>query len=156
MKNKMIALYVGLAVLLAVTGFIVYKAVFPSEAGLQTADNAFPTPVPMQEVDASVSVTLEKSVKPNTIDLTVSGLAGKYKSVGYEFSYDSKGLIKGVNSGSTPLDVAGKSEFTREVYMGTCSRSVCTPDTGVTVVTVVLEFTDTAGAKSQFSKDFDI
>jgi len=154
MKNKTSLLYAGLAVLLLGTGFVVYKAVLGP--GPQTTQNAFPTPVPIPQVDSSVTVTLTKSTKPNSIDLTVSNLNGKYSTVGYEFSYESKGLIKGVNSGSSPLDVAGKGEFSREVYLGTCSRSVCTPDVGVTAVSIALEFTDTRGSKSQFSKDFDL
>ncbi len=156
MKHKMTILYVGLVLLLGVTGFVVYNALFGGAPPAQTTQNAIPTPVAMPTVDSSVSVTLTKSAKPYTVDLSVTGMNGKYTSVGYEFSYESKGLIKGVNSGSTPLDVSGKSDFSREVYMGTCSRNDCTPDTGVTKVSVALEFTDTTGNKSQFSKDFDL
>lgn len=156
MKNKMVLLYVGLVVLLAGTGFVVYKAVFGGPSTSQTAQNASPTPQIEPTVDSSVAVTLTKSTKPYTLDLNVTGLSGKYATVGYEFSYESKGLIKGVNSGSKPLDVSGKTDFSREVYMGTCSRNDCTPDVGVTKVSVALEFTDTSGAKSQFSKDFDL
>lgn len=155
MKNKMTFLYVGLAVLLLVTGFIVYKAMFASGSGNVT-QNVTPTPVAEPQVDPSVTVSLTKAAKPYTVILAVSGLASKYSSMGYEFSYESKGLIKGVNSGSKALDVSGKSEFSREIYMGTCSRNDCTPDLGVTKVSVALEFTDTAGAKSQFAKDFDL
>lgn len=154
MKNKMVLLSVGLAIVLLGTGFVVYKAI--SGPGPETVLNAIPTPVSVPQVDSSVVVTLTKSTKPNSIDLTVSHLNKKYVTVGYEFSYDSKGLIKGVNSGSTPLDVSGKNEFFREVYLGTCSRNVCTPDVGVTSVSVALEFTDTSGSKSQFSKDYDL
>ena len=156
MKNKMMYLYVGLAVLLLATGFVVYKALSGNPAASQTAQSATPTPVVEPTIDSSVSVTLTKSTKPYTVVLKVTGLSGKYTSVGYEFSYQSNGLIKGVNSGSTPLDVTGKTDFSREVYMGTCSRNDCTPDLGVTKVSIALEFTDTAGAKSQFSKDFDL
>lgn len=156
MKNKMMYLYAVLAVLLLVTGVIVYRAVFSAPLS-QTTQNATPTPETVPQVDASVSVVLVRSkAKANTVVLTVSGLAGKYATVGYEFSYESKGLIKGVNSGSTPLDVSGKDSFDREVYLGTCSRNDCTPDLGVTKVSVVLEFTNSSGAKSQFSKDFDL
>jgi hypothetical protein len=155
MKNKMTFLYVGIAVLLLITGFVVYKAVFSGSPAPVTQD-ASPTPVAEPSVDSSVSVTLTKSPKPYTVVLNVAGLSGKYTTVGYEFSYESKGLIKGVNSGSKPLDVAGKTEFSREVYMGTCSKNDCTPDVGVTKVTVALEFTDTTGARSQFSKDYDL
>jgi len=156
LKNKMVLIYGGLVILLAVTGYVVYQTVFAPVPTQQAAGDAFPTPVILPPVDESVVVGLEQSAKANTVDLTAKGLAGKYTSVSYEFTYDSEGLIKGVNSGSTPIDVTGKSEFTREIYLGTCSRNVCTPDKGVTTVSVVMTFTGTTGDKSQFSKDFEL
>lgn len=154
MKNKMMMVYIGLAVLLLITGVVVYKAVF-APAPVAVVEEDIDT-ISLPDVDSAVSVTLENAAKANTVTLQVTGLASKYASIGYEFSYESKGLIKGVNSGSKPLDVTGQDGFDREVYLGTCSRNVCTPDAGVTKVTVVLQFTDTAGKQSQFSKDFDL
>lgn len=154
MKHKMKILYGGLALLLLVTGLIVYRAVAPSDE-----------PAPIEEeitellpqADSSIVVDAKFSkTKDNTVVLNVSALASKYATVGYELTYDSQGLIKGVNSGSKPIDVAGQDAFEREVYLGTCSRNVCKPDLGVAKVSVVLEFTDTTGKKSQFSKDFDL
>lgn len=156
MKNKMMMVYIGLAVLLVVTGVVVYKAVAPSGTPKTTETTQEEVDVTIPQVDSSVSVTLGKAAKANTVVLTVKGLASKYQTVGYEFSYESKGLIKGVNSGSKPLDVSGKDTFDREVYLGTCSRNDCTPDTGVSKVSVTLEFTDAKGSKSQFAKDFDL
>ncbi|MFZ5535434.1 MAG: hypothetical protein ACOY3M_04790 [Patescibacteria group bacterium] len=155
MKHKMTLLYATLAILVVVTGVVVYKVVAPS---------AEPAPVPEEEVvenlpEADASIVVDASfskVKDNTVVLKVSALGSKYTTVGYELTYDSQGLIKGVNSGSKPVEVAGQDGFEREVYLGTCSRNVCKPDLGVTKVTIVMEFTDTAGKKSQFSKDFDL
>lgn len=154
MKNKMTFMYIGLAVLLLVTGLVIYKVVAP-------ANDAVPVVEEVQEVlpeaDAALVVTVTKSTsKENAVVLTVSGLASKYATVGYELTYDSQGLIKGVNSGSKPVEVAGKDTFEREVYLGTCSRNVCKPDAGVTSVSVALEFTDTSGKKSQLSKEFEL
>ena len=153
MKNKMMALYIGLAVLVVATGFVVYKTLSAKPAPVveETVDT-----ISLPEVDSSVVATLTKAAKPNAVTLKVTGLGSKYSTIGYEFSYESKGLIKGVNSGSKPTDVAGKDIFDREVYLGTCSKNDCTPDVGVTKVSVVLQFTDTEGKQSQFSKDFDL
>lgn len=147
-------MYIGLAVLLLVTGLVIYKVVAP-------ANDAVPVVEEIQEVlpeaDAALVVTVTKSTsKANAVVLTVSALASKYATVGYELTYESQGLIKGVNSGSKPVEVAGKDTFEREVYLGTCSRNVCKPDAGVTSVSVALEFTDTAGKKSQLSKEFTL
>jgi hypothetical protein len=156
MKN-MKGVGVILAVLLLVTGVVVFKAMNASKAPIATVPTDQQPATDVAQLDPSVTVTLQNvKAKPNTVVLTVSGLNSKMVSVGYEFSYDSNGLIKGVNSGSKPLDLTGKDTFDREVYLGTCSRNDCKPDAGVKKVTVSLEFTDSAGKKYQFSKDFDI
>jgi len=155
MKNKMALLYGGLAMLVILTGVVVYKVVSPSNEPEPVVEEEVVETLP--EADASIVVAAAFSkAKDNTVVLTVSALGGKYTTVGYELTYDSQGLIKGVNSGSKPVEVAGQDGFEREVYLGTCSRNVCKPDLGVTKVTVVMEFTDTSGKKSQFSKDFDL
>ncbi len=155
MKHKMTLLYTALAILVVVTGVVVYKVVAPSAEPAPVLEEEVVENLP--EADASIVVDASFSkVKDNTVVLKVSALGSKYTTVGYELTYDSQGLIKGVNSGSKPVEVAGQDGFEREVYLGTCSRNVCKPDLGVTKVTIVMEFTDTAGKKSQFSKDFDL
>ena len=154
MKNKALIIGIVLVVLLGATGFAVYKVLAP----------AAPTPVKEEEivevlppVDESVVVDVRKSKSAdNTVVINVTGLAGKMVSVAYELTYDSNGLVKGVNSGSKPTDVTGKDTFDRDIYLGTCSRNVCKPDLGVKKVSVVLEFTDKTGKKSQFTKDYDL
>ena len=147
-------MYIGLAVLLLVTGFVVYKVVAPEKDVVSVVEEVQET---VSDADSSLLVTVAKSkVKDNAVVLTVSALASKYATVGYELTYDSQGLIKGVNSGSKPVDVAGKDTFEREVYLGTCSRNVCKADAGVKSVSVALEFTDNSGKKSQMSKEFEL
>lgn len=156
MKGK-VGIIIGILVLLlVVTGVVVYKAVFSgSPASTATTDNI--TPVSLPPVDTSITVNLTKSATADhTVVINISGLGSKMDSIAYELTYDSNGLIKGVNSGSKPLDVKGKDSIERDIYLGTCSRNVCTPDPGVSKVTLNLEFTDTSGAKSQFSKDYTL
>jgi hypothetical protein len=134
----------------------VYKAAFSSkpQPAKQSDEEVSDT---LPQADASIVVKLVKSAaKANTVVLSASGLGGKIVSVGYELSYDSQGLIKGVQSGSKPIETAGQDTFEREVYLGTCSKNDCKPDAGVTKVSIVLEFTDTNGKKSQYSKDYDL
>lgn len=144
-----------LVVFVAVTAVVAYKSIFRAKAPQVITEDQ-----PKQDeaqVDASVGVQVVKSpIKANTVLLQVSGLRGKYATVAYELTYESQGLIKGVNSGSKPIDVEGKDAFEREVYLGTCSKNDCKPDVGVKKISVSLEFTDTAGKKSQFSKDYDL
>lgn len=152
-KNKLL---IGvLVVLLLVTGVVVVKALTGSKAPAVVEEEGIDLSLP--PVDSSVQVELtESSAKENTVVINVSGLGSKMTSVAYELTYESEGLIKGVNSGSKPIDVAGQDSFEREIYLGTCSRNVCKADTGVGTISLVLEFTDTNGDRFQFSKEYDL
>jgi len=110
----------------------------------------------IQVADAAIQATVEwNKSKDNVVSLMVTGLAGKYTQVAYELSYESLGIIQGVTS--KPLDVTDKDTFTRDdIFLGTCSKNVCRPHVGVKQISVVLEFTDTAGVKSQLTKDVDL
>jgi len=114
---------------------------------------------PQEEITplaSTVAVSVTKSrTKDNTIVLGVSGMQSKYSTVAYELSYDSLGIVQGVTT--KPLDVSGKDTFSRDdIYLGTCSRNVCRPHPGVKKVSLVLEFTDSSGKISQFSKEYDL
>lgn len=158
MKRTVVILVVVVGLVLVSGGFAIYKAFAPTPSVPQLAEND-KTPIPEEivAVDPSITVSLVKSrVKDNAVVLSVSGINGKVRMVAYELTYESQGLVKGVNSGSKPIDVSGKDSFEREVYLGTCSRNVCKPDGGVKSVSVVLEFTGESGKKSQFSKEYPL
>jgi len=150
--NKKIGIIIGILVLLLIiTGVVVYKAVFSGTP--VPAANTDITPAAVAPVDASISVDLMKSTAAaNTVAVSAKGMGGKMKSVSYELTYESKGVMQGATG--TSVDVSGKDTFERDIYLGTCSRNVCTPHLGVSKVSLVLIFTDTAGKESQFSKDY--
>ena len=153
--NKKTGIIIGvLALLLIITGVVVYKSVFSTKPAAEVTEDI--TPAALPPVDASITVDVTRSkVKDNTIVLSVSGLGSKYTFISYELSYETQGVIQGVTS--KPLDVTGKDSFVRDdIYLGTCSRNVCRPHVGVQKVTVNLAFTDTAGKQSQFSKDYEL
>jgi hypothetical protein len=152
--NKKTGIIVGvLVLLLVITGVVVYKAVFSGSPAPSTSADI--TPAVVAPVDASISVDLTKSTTAdNTVVVSVKGMGGKMTSVAYELMYESKGVTQGVTGKS--VDVAGKDTFERDLYLGTCSKNVCTPHLGVTKVNLVLVFTDTAGKQSQFSKDYTL
>jgi hypothetical protein len=153
--NKKTGIIIGvLALLLVVTGVVVYKAVF-SGSPVSAPATADITPAVVAPVDSSISVDLTKSTTAaNTVIISVKGMGGKMVSVAYELMYESKGVTQGVTGKS--VDVAGKDTFERDLYLGTCSRNVCTPHLGVSSVNLVLVFTDTAGKQTQFSKDYTL
>lgn len=154
MKNKMTYLYIGLAVLLLITGVVVYKAVFAPSVTVPAEEEEIVEILP--EVDASVVVEITRSkVKDNTVVLSIEGLAGTYATLSYELSYDSQGIVQGVTS--APLDISNKDSFVRDdIYLGTCSRNVCKPHPGVEKISAVIVFTASDGTRSQFSKEHEL
>lgn len=121
--------------------------------GIQNADEQVET---MPVVDSAVQVTLGWSkTKNNAVVITLAGLGSRYTSVAYEITYETKGTVQGLID--KPMDITGKDTFTKdEIYLGTCSKNVCTPHTGVSKVSLALKFTATDGKQSQFTKDYDL
>lgn len=155
MKNKYLIVIIGLLLLLTA------GAVFWVTRGKSATPQTPPTnDSALYDDTIEPNTTAVVDVKPasaaNTIMVVLSNLGGNEKELEYEITYESEGLLKGVNSGSKPLDISGKDTVEREVYLGTCSRNVCKPDVGVTSVSVVLEFTDINGKQTQFTKDFPL
>ena len=152
MKKSLIGIFIALVVLgLGVVGYTIYK-----NAQKPTTQTVVEEEEPVAVADSAILAEVGFSkVKDNTIVLSLSGLKSGYKTVAYEISYDTQGVVQGVTS--RPLDISGKDTFVRDdIYLGTCSKNVCKPHTGVKKVSVVLEFTDLSGKKSQLSKDFDL
>ncbi len=157
-KTKILLGALGLG--LVATAIVVFFTVKNTRTSQQSVGE---TPAEEEGIDElppapdsiSVGVGMSKT-EPNTVVITAKGLGGMMRSVAYELTYESEGLIKGVNSGSKPIDVTKEDSFTRSVYLGTCSRNVCRPDPGVTRVSLVLQFTDTDGKRSQFSGEFTL
>jgi len=155
-KNPLIFIIPGV-VLLLIFGFFLVRTFASKGNEIRPVAEETPIEETLKEVDSSVQVNLAKSSsKENTVVITVGGLSRRYVSIGYELQYESGGVGKGVTSGSKPLDVTDKETFEREIYLGTCSKNVCKPDLGVIKVDLVLEFTDTANTRTQFSKTFDL
>lgn len=154
MKQNMKLLYASLAVLLLITGIVVYKVAFASKAAPVVEEEEIIES--LAPADESILVELTKSkVKDNTVVLAISGLASSYSALSYELSYETQGIVQGVTS--APLDISGKTTFTRDdIYLGTCSRNVCKPHPGVSKITAVLVFTATDGTRTQFSKEYDL
>lgn len=155
MKRNVVLLIIVLVLLLGGTGFVVSKALTTQAPVAHVVEREAPTER-LEPLDPAISVAVTKSrVKENTVVLSVKGMGGKMKTLAYELSYTSQGIVQGVTS--KPVDVSGMDSFVRDdIYLGTCSRNVCRPHPGVTSVSVVLEFTNASGAKSQFSKEYEL
>lgn len=154
MKNKTAVLIIGIIILLGISGIVAYKKLV-RPASPPIAEEPVEEILPPADESIKVDAIWSKS-NDNTVLMSVQGLGGKIVSLEYEVTYESEGIIQGVNSGSKPIDVTGKDSFEREVYLGTCSRNVCKPHLNVKKVSVVLTFTAIDGKKSQFSQDYEL
>jgi hypothetical protein len=158
MNKVLIGVFCFLGLLLIITGIIVWKVMVAKPTVTPPiAETNTNIEEDIKPADTSILVNVVPSkIKDHAVTISVSGLGGKVKDVEYELTYDSEGIIQGVNSGSKPIDTSGQDSFEREVYLGTCSKNVCTPHPGVKGVTLTMIFTNTDGTKSQYSKDFPL
>lgn len=151
MKNKTVLIGSLLILFLVLGGGIMLvknltKPVTPASEDIGISENLPP-------VDASVVVDLTPKGGEQAVILTVSNIPTGTESLEYELSYlTGEGLPKGA-LGKISLD--GKSEISRDILLGTCSRNVCTYDKGVTSIKLVLKFNSAKGA-TQFSKEYPL
>ncbi len=102
--------------------------------------------------DPNIKITIAPSqTQTNALLLSITGLSGKVKTIDYTITYQSGGGTKGVKA--TGVDVNGQDAFTRDLYLGTCSKNVCTPDPDVSKGTITLDFINADATTSELSGD---
>ena len=151
MKNKTALISSAVVLLLVLTGggLLVKKLTTRP----QTRPVAEEEETTLPEADASIAVDLKARADKRAVILDVANIPSGTLSVEYELSYlTGTGLPKGALG---KVDLQGKTELSREILLGTCSKSVCTYDEGVTSVNLVLRFNHPDGA-SQFSKEYPL
>ncbi len=127
--------------------------------------NLFTKPIPVTNTDSDVVeefIPLDPSIIVNltprndgkAVTLFVNSIPTGTSSLEYEIAYDnSEGLRKGANGN---INLRGETQITRDdILFGTCSRNVCTYDTGVTSVSLTLRFNSDKGV-SVFTRDYPI
>lgn len=157
-KPKLPLILAGAGLLIVgVIAFFIIKGVMSAPSKQTEVKEESMLDETLPSVDSSITVTVGASkTQENAILITIKGLGGKMVSIGYEIQYESEGVSKGVTSGSKPIDVTGQDMFERDIYLGTCSKNVCKPDVGVEKISLVLEFTDINGKRSQFVEDYEV
>ncbi|MBI4137505.1 hypothetical protein HY469_05590 [Candidatus Roizmanbacteria bacterium] len=148
--NKNILIGGGIVVVLIV-GFLLFRMVNGGAAQEEITPTPTPTPA-YQEVEGVVA---EITMQPNGkyVDITISGLDGRFESVEYELSYDTDKGPKGVIG---EIQSAGEDEVEREERLGTCSTGgKCTDHTGVENFKLFLKFHTEDGETFIFEKEFD-
>lgn len=143
----------GVVSLIIIGGVVFIKNSF-SQPVEKRSDTSIPNEV-LPTADLSINVDAKLQPDGHTVLLSIKNIPSDISSIEYEFSYNTgAGLPKGVLSGH-PIDLSGKSEFSREILLGTCSRGKCVYDEGVKTVSLVVKFN---GSKetSVFQKDFSL
>jgi hypothetical protein len=152
-KNVLIG---GGIVLIILVGFIIFRMVGASSGSEEVVPTPTPTPV-YKEVDESVKAEL--SLRPNGrfVDLTITGMDGRFSAIEYEVSYQTDKGPKGALSGARPLPLkSGQDTFEKEVELGTCSTGgKCTYDTGVRNFKLAVKFHTEDDEVFILKKEFD-
>ena len=150
MKNKtLLWLTLGILLIVVVGGVVVVKSL--------NKPSAAPAQEEMKEdlppVVASVVVDLKPKAEGKSVVLTVTNIHKDTESLEYELSYTTDEELPKGALGKISLD--GRTEISRDILLGTCSKNVCTYDKGVKSVKLVLRFNNPSGA-SQYSKEYPL
>jgi hypothetical protein len=92
-------------------------------------------------VAASGYSTARLSRATNSVVVTFRNL-NRAKKVTYELSYSAQGIAQGVIGSIIPT---GQASDSRDLYFGTCSKSVCTPHYNITGATLTIKTQPSSG-----------
>ena len=112
MKNLVIGVVV--LILLVIGGWFLFGR---GRSSMDTELLPEPTLTPaLSPIGDEVSVNFEPNKARTKAILTISGLdKARVKNLEYEVLYETSGLVKGVNSGSSPVEADANGEVEREL-----------------------------------------
>lgn len=107
-----------------------------------------------------LQVTTKRGVSPNTLQnvtFTVSGLpSGLVQSLDYILQYQTANKGSQGAMSTKPINIGGKTEYSKLVEFGSCSTKTCVHFDGVTAIDLELDFTTTASEKFSWSKSLTL
>ncbi len=147
------------AVLFLVLGFIVWqKSQVPQAPKSQAVEPAIKKidmasqPEWVQKLD----VTTKTGVSPNTlknVTFNVSGMPeGLVQSLDYIVQYQTANKGSQGAMSTKPIEINGKTGYSKMVEFGSCSTKTCVHFDGVTEIELELDFTTTTSEKFSFVK----
>ena len=143
MKNVVVGVVVLL--LLVAGGWFLFGRSTGADTELVPEPKVTPA---FEPIGDEVDVEFKPNKARTKATLTISGLTeAGVDSLEYEVLYETSGLVKGVNSGSSPIEVDSSGEIERELDFGTCSSGVCRYDKDVGLITLVVRFNTSSGTK---------
>ena len=152
MKNKPLIIGVVLVGLAIIIGVFLFRG--SSQKPAEEAGGTLPASQRYEKVEPGVKVSVKRVGDGRRVDFQVSNILKKYKTIEYEFSYQtgSGGLQGGIGS---PSPIKNNS-YQKEILLGTCSAGgACTYDEGVEKIKFTIFFS-TGSDKRYLEKEFDI
>lgn len=149
--NKML-LILGAALVVIV--LIVGGFMFMNKKSATPVDNTDEESVAIKTISPDeIGLTLTPEAAKNSIVLEADKLDG-IESLEYEVNYNAKDA----NGDDIPrgvigdVEVGGKSNVSRDIYLGTCSSGTCKPDKGVEKAEFVIKVNYTSGDVAQITQ----
>lgn len=150
--KKNIAVF--LVVLVSLAGVIAIVTLLAKNQNSPLTNKATPTPGQITKELSSEelpSVRLIPRADKRELTLEIKNIKN-VDSIEYELTYLSKGLSRGVVG---TISLSGESSITRKILLGTCSRSVCKYDEGITDGMLTLRLRGPEGVV-KITADFDL
>ncbi len=134
-KNKIVLIGIIVILVLGVSGFIFMQSRSSAtpETVIEEVSNV--KPLKPEDIGLELSITQDNKI----IQLVASKIDG-ISSIEYDVSYDAEVSEDGQDFVATrgvtgTLDTNGKSEVSKDIDLGTCSRNVCKYDKVVSEIT---------------------
>ncbi len=155
-KKNLTIVAVGVVVVIGLVSVLLLSSKSSKTSQKTSGSNLPVTSEVVPTVDASVMVSVKYlNAAKHDLVLDIKGLPSGTETVEYQLSYNTKSRgVQGVFP-DEPVDVKGKSEFSRQFFIGSESSGAKTYDVIDGPVTVSIKFNGNYGAKS-FEKDFNL
>lgn len=143
---KKAAIIILLIAVVLIGGFFIFRS-RSLDVQKPTQENPLPTQS-LEKVTDEIYVEFTPNRARTKATLTISRLGEiKAESLEYEILYEADGLIKGINSGTAPIEIPSSGIVEREIDFGTCSSGVCRYDKNIGTITLVIRFNTSSGPK---------
>lgn len=152
MKNKILIIGAVMVVLAIIVGVLLFRN--SSQQPTEEPGNTLPVSQRYEKVEKGIKVEVQRVKDGRRVDFLVTEIPAKYKTIEYEFSYQtgSGGLQGGIGS---PSAIKNNS-YQKEILLGTCSAGgACTYDEGVEKIKFTIFFS-TGSEKRYLEKEFSI
>lgn len=145
-KNKIVVGIIVVVLIVAGAWFFVLRKGGSSSTPTSSDQTQNIKQIKPEDIGLELSLRSDKKA----VVMTLTKLTG-VKSIEYELSYDAEETVEGETSTvpkgavGSPIEVSGKSEIKREIFLGTCSANKCRDDKVKSDIKIVVRVNYTNG-----------